>query len=358
MPHAALVHDNFGGPTGMGLVTLRHASWLLDAGWSLTLVGENIDPDLGARCRVIRVPAPRRLPSLLEHLGWCARVTIALRRVKADVVHVHSPLLARGADLLTSHFMAQPAFARGVRELTAGVEGRLRRVQGEVNRRVDHAAYHHAGPRPYMSFVSEFLRDEYVRHYGPPRGGWILAPPAPPWNPPTPAERAAARAAFGVEGDALVAGYVGGSDPRKGYFHLEPLATAPDLRLLAAGPGSERLQFGGRPGLGFVDVQQFYAACDVVVAPALFDSAPVAMLQAVARGVPAATTASSGWAKALERTGAGVVWDGRTPLLEAVRAAARGEPDARRRFTEEFSERNQRSALLEAFDLVAAARGT
>jgi glycosyltransferase involved in cell wall biosynthesis len=342
----------------MGLVTLRQASWLLDADWTLTLIAENVEPELAAHCRVVRVPAPRRFPSLLEHLGWCGRVAWALRRVDVDMVHVHSPLLARQADLVTSHFMAQPAHARGVRELTTGLEGRLRHAQGEVNRRIDHAAYRHAGDRPFMSFVSEFLRDEYLRHYGPPRGGWILAPPAPPWSPPTAEERASARASFGVPEHALVAGYVGGSDPRKGYFHLESLADVPGVHLLAAGPGSERLRFGDRPGIGFVDVQAFYAACDVVVAPAAFDSAPVAVLQAVARGVPAVVTAFSGWAKALARTGAGVVWDGNSPLAEAIHAAAAGQLDARRRFTDEFSERNQRGALLDAFAAVVATRDT
>jgi glycosyltransferase involved in cell wall biosynthesis len=356
MPHAALVHDNFGGPTGMGLVTLRQASWLLDAGWTLTLVGENIDAELAARCRVVRVPAPRKLPSLFEHLGWCARVALATRRLEADVVHVHSPLLARRADLLTSHFMAQPAHARGVRELTTGPEGRLRQAQGEASRRIDDAAYRHVGPRPFVSFVSEFLRDEYRRHYGSPRGGWILAPPAPAWNPPSAEERAAARAEFGVRCKSIVAGYVGGSDPRKGWFHLEPLTAEPDIELLAGGPGSEKLRFGGRPGFGVVDVERFYAACDVVVAPAAFDSAPVALLQAVARGVPAVTTAFSGWAKAIDRTGAGVVWNAESALADAVRAAVRGELECRQRFTEEFSERNQRNLLLEAFATILATR--
>src|SRR4051812_4542541 len=129
MPHAVLVHDNFVGPTGMGRVTQRHATWLLDAGWHVTLVGENVAPELEDRCRVIRVPAPRRLPSFFEHLGWCARARRALRGLRADVVHAHSPHLARHASLLTSHFIAAPSHALGAREVTTGAQGALRRVQ-------------------------------------------------------------------------------------------------------------------------------------------------------------------------------------------------------------------------------------
>lgn len=353
MPHAALVHDNFEGPTGMGLVLERHAHWLLEAGWSLTLVGENVPGDLRDACRVIDVPPPRRLPSLAEHAAWCSRARRALRGVDADLVHVHSPLLAPAADLLTSHFMAQPAHAIGVRELTTGVEGALRRAQGEISRRVDDLAYRRIPDRTYVSFVSEFLRDEYARHYGPPKGGWVLAPPAPPWNPPNPSERSEARRRWGVEFGRISVGYVGGSDPRKGWFRLEQLTVEPDLHLLFAGPGSERISIGGRPGLGRVEIDDFYAACDVVVAPATFDSAPVAVLQAVTRDVPVVTTTSSGWAGALARTEAGIVWKPDAPLAAAVRAARDLPPANRRVFAEEFSAARQRRALLDAYDSVA-----
>src|SRR3954465_335365 len=108
MPHAVLVHDNFVGPTGMGRVTQRHATWLLDAGWHVTLVGENVASELEDQCRVIRVPAQRRLPSSLQQLGWWAPAPRAPPRVRGDVVHVHSPHLASSGNLLTSHFIAAP----------------------------------------------------------------------------------------------------------------------------------------------------------------------------------------------------------------------------------------------------------
>lgn len=347
----ALVHDHFTGPTGMGLVTECHAEWALDAGWSVTVVGDNVPPWLMERARVIAALKPGGLPSLPEHLIWCARARRALRRVQADVVHVHSPLLASRANLVTSHFIAQPAHARGVREETTGAEGALRAAQGTLSRRLDDEMYRRLARAKPISFVSEFLRDEFTTHYGRPVGGWILSPPAPPWRPVGADEREAARERFGlgIDDHGIVAGYVGGSDPRKGYASLAVLEGCDDIHLLAAGPGSEHMRFGAAPGLGFVDVDALYAACDVVVAPAAFDSAPVAVLQAVARGVPVVVTPTCGWATAVGRHRAGVVWQAGEPLAPALLAAARCLREGCERLTEEFSPEHQRDRLLDVY---------
>lgn len=358
MPHAVLVHDNFMGPTGMGVVVGRHANWLLDAGWSLTLVGENVPDDLMEHCDVVRVPAPRQLPSLAEHVGWCLRAHRALRRVRrADVVHAHSPLLASDADLVTSHFIAHPSHMRGAHETSGGIGGFLRRIQATTSRMVDHRAYAGISERSHISFVSQFLRDEFFRWYGQPRGGWVFAPPAPAWRPVTEEEREIARAHFQVPAGNLCVGFAGGADPRKGVGHLEQLSHEPNLTLLLAGLGSERVTVGRHRGLGFVDIDLFHAACDVVVAPAVFDSAPVAVLQAVARDLPVITTRYSGWATAIDRTGAGLLWEGVKPLGGVVREAVRMTTTAARlSFLEEFREDRQRGVLLRAYGELVAAR--
>lgn len=303
------------------------------------------------RARVVPARQPRGLPSLPEHLLWCARATRALGQVDADIIHVHSPLLARRADLLTSHHMAEPAHLHGVRELASGITGVLRNVQRLMTRRLDDAAYRHCARGRAISFVSEFLRDEFSARYGAPVGGWILAPPAPQWQPVEPAERAAAREHFDVRTRSLVVGYAGGNDPRKGYFHLRQLEGHDEIELLVAGLGSESLRIGGRAGLGFVDLDTFYAACDVVAAPTGFDSAPVAILQALARGVPVVLTPTCGWAKAIERHGAGVVWaaDGDVRLADAVLAARGCLAAGCMAFTAEFSSERQRERLLDVY---------
>lgn len=356
MPHVALVHDNFMGPTGMGVVVGCHANWLLDAGWTVTLVGENVPGSLAQRCRVIRVPAPRSLPAVPQHIAWCTRAGLALRGLSADIVHAHSPLLAGVADIVTSHFIAQPSYLRGTREAVRGASGVLRWTQATINRIIDDRAYRSIGDRCYVSFVSEFLRDEFTRCYGDPRGGWVLAPPAPRWFPVGGDERGKARRKFSIADSEFCVGYIGGSDSRKGVSRLRELAGESDLRLLLAGPGSEEIRVGERRGIGFVDIDEFHAACDVVVAPALFDSAPVAVLQAAARDIPVVTTETSGWAKAIARSGAGLVWNGHSPLAPVLRtAASKTTTDCRRRFLAEFDEALQRRRLLDAYRAVAEA---
>jgi glycosyltransferase involved in cell wall biosynthesis len=344
----AIVHDNFHGPTGMGLMCERLAQVVLDEGWSLTIVGTDVPDHLAERADVRRVARFDRLPALPQHLAWCAGAARALRGVEADVVHVHSPFLLPFADLLTSHFIAGPSYARGVREHRTGLEGALRRAQEGVTRLLDGAAYRWGRPRRHISFVSEFLRDEFRAHYGEPLGGWILAPPAPAWDPVGEEQRRAAKARWSCNG-AIVAGYLGGSDPRKGLIHATSLIGEPGVQPLIAGPGSERIDAGGRPGFGFVDPDDFFEACDVVLGPAAFDSAPVAILKALSRGVPVVVSETSGWARAVERHGAGAVWRPGAPFVAAVRAAAAVRPEACRDLVAEFSEERQREVALEIY---------
>ena len=359
-PTIALVHDNFAGPTGMGLVLNGHAHFVLEEGWELILVGDNVPADLrAAAARVVHALKPRGLPALAEHIEWCRRAHAALRQIRADLVHVHSPFLTRFADLQTSHFVSQAAFTRGLGHPSRGLEGMLRRAQAWATRRADEWLYRRARPRTYLSFVSEFLRDEFRRLYGEPRGGWIFHPPAPDWRPPSPDERARARAAFAVPEGRLAVGYLGGVDTRKGYRDVLALESEPDLHVLFAGPRSERVLVRGRPGIGFVEVGPFLSACDVLAAPTSFDPAPVAVLEGLARGVPVVTTSASGWAKAIERHQCGVVWtSGQAPLAEACRRASAVSPDGARALIAEVAPVRLRRELIAAYEQILEGRAT
>jgi glycosyltransferase involved in cell wall biosynthesis len=357
VPTVALVHDNFAGPTGMGLVLNRHAHFVLDAGWDLVVVGDNVPSDIrSAAAHVVPARKPRGLPALPEHLEWCRRARRGLQQVSADIVHVHSPFLTRLADLQTSHFVRQAAFVRNGGETSHGAEATLRRAQASVTRQADQWLYRRERPRTYLSFVSEFLRDEFRHLYGEPRGGWIFHPPAPCWRPPSGDERARARAAFGVPEGQLVVGYLGGADARKGYHDVLGLQSESDLHVLFAGPGSEKMLFGEQPGIGFVEVGQLLFACDVVAAPTYFDPAPVAVLEGLARGVPVVTTSASGWATAVERHGCGVVWQrGRAALADACRQAASASRTTCRSLLDEVAPARLRAALIAAYEQILGA---
>jgi glycosyltransferase involved in cell wall biosynthesis len=118
---------------------------------------------------------------------------------------------------------------------------------------------------------------------------------------------------------------------------------------LIAGPGSDRIDVGGRPGLGFVDPDDFIEACDVVLGPAAFDSAPVAILTALSRGVPVVVSETSGWARAVERHGAGCVWRLGEDFAAAVRAAAAAPLEACAGLVAEFGEERRRELALEVY---------
>jgi glycosyltransferase involved in cell wall biosynthesis len=360
VPRVVLLHESFAGPTGMGVVVNSHAHFILDAGWELCIIGDNVPEDLRtAAARVVLVRNPSWHSNLLEQLEWCRRARAVLVQMSADIVHVHSPFLAQDADLQTSHFVAQSAFARGSRETATGVEGALRKAQEWAKRRADNRLYARAQSRTYLSFVSEFLRDEFRRHFGEPRGGWIFRPPALRWQPPAAEERARARAALGVPDGQLAVGYLGGVDLRKGFDDVLSLASEPDLHLLLAGPGTERVTAAGRQGIGFVDVGPFLSACDVLVAPTRFDPAPVAVLEGLSRGVPVVTTSASGWANAIKRHGCGVVWrNGSAPLAEACRRAAATSAKNCCAFFDEFTPERERRTLIGAYEEILDARGT
>jgi glycosyltransferase involved in cell wall biosynthesis len=356
MPRVVLVHDRIGGSTGMGRVAAFVAETALDAGWRVRLVASEIDPPFRDRCEITRIPRPVRHPQLRQDLVWYARVVPALRRDPEDLVHVHAPALLQLADVMTSHHLALCAHQHGVRASGTGVAAIGRRLHLGALMAFDELFYRTRRGQTRMTFVSEFLREQFRGRYGEPTDGTIIAPPSPPWRPATPGEREAARVGHGVRGAGLVVGYLGGDDQRKGVHAVRHLAGADGIELVVAGPGAERLRWPATTNVGFVDIDAFLPACDVVVAPALFDAAPTAVTQALARGVPVVVRAASGWAAPVARAGAGVVWDGRTPLVVAVREAARAPAHACQAVTETFSATRQGARLLQVYERVLDGR--
>jgi glycosyltransferase involved in cell wall biosynthesis len=353
IPHIAIVHDKIEAPSGMGRVAEWMARCVLERGWRLTLVAATVTPDIAADASIVTVRSSARLPSLVEHLAWCARAARVLGGVHADVIHVHAPALLRVADLMTCHYLAAAGHAAGERESRAGVEGMLRRGQALLERRIDDSLYRRRPRSTELSFVSEFLRDQFRSRYGEPKGGRVIPQPAPGWNPVSTAEQQAARRGWGIAPDAFVVGFLGGNAARKGVDDVLLLAHEP-MTLLIGGPGSESLRWSGGHGHGFVEPDTIIAACDVLVAPSVFDSGPLVVLQALARGVRVVVRPASGYAAAVQRHGAGAVWNAGESLASAVRRAAAGTRESCQAVVEEFSEERARGELLAAHQSLLA----
>jgi UDP-glucose:(heptosyl)LPS alpha-1,3-glucosyltransferase len=141
------------------------------------------------------------------------------------------------------------------------------------------------------------------------------------FHPPSPAERSAARASFGLDPDSPVVAFVGSGFQRKGAFelldalalppfrHVHALIAGHDrqlkmLRRCATGLGIvKRVQIFG----GIADPLPVYHAADVFALPSLYDPMPITALEAIACGLPLLVTADTGVAEAVRDSGAGLV---------------------------------------------------
>ena len=123
------------------------------------------------------------------------------------------------------------------------------------------------------------------------------------FRPPTAAERAEARARAGIDGEHLVAVFVGHEFERKGLtIAMQALRGAPDASLLVVGGTAEmtrratataqRLGVAERvvfAGTHYDPVPYFWAA-DVLVLPSAYEANALVVLEALACGLPVVST--------------------------------------------------------------------
>lgn len=130
------------------------------------------------------------------------------------------------------------------------------------------------------------------------------------FTPATPQNKAELRQSLGLLPDATWCIYTGRMVPEKGLDLLlsawdKISATHPEARLLLVGDGEERAhleEMAGRPGLrgsirftGSVnDTAPYLRAADLYIQPSFTEGLPVAMLEAMACGLPIVATAVGG----------------------------------------------------------------
>jgi len=171
-----------------------------------------------------------------------------------------------------------------------------------------------------------------------------------------PVDRAAAKAALGVEGPLLVA--VGGLIERKGQaFAIDALSSLPDATLLIVGDGPDRAALEQRAQarngrvrfLGSQPPEQvahLLAAADVMLLPTRAEGIANVWVEALACGTPVVTCDAGGAQDVIDRPEAGrIVARDAAALAAGVQEmlANPPAPDAVRRAAERFSwERNAR----------------
>ena len=212
------------------------------------------------------------------------------------------------------------------------------------------------------------LRDTYGRIHAPvvviPNGVDLEQ-----FRPPTPDERASARAIFRLDIDARVAIFVGHEFERKGVaFAIEGLLHAPTVMLLVVGGTAEIIDAARTQAesLGVAervllvgpryDLPLFFAASDMFVLPSAYESNALVVLEALASGLPVVAT-PVGFAPEIIEDGingflvardARAVGEGLEQLADAdldawrQRARASAEPYAWRRIAAQYLELAER----------------
>jgi glycosyltransferase involved in cell wall biosynthesis len=183
----------------------------------------------------------------------------------------------------------------------------------------------------------------------------------PPARLPSAAERRAARARWGLGGEAVV-GTVAALERRKGHDvllrALGPLREAmPRIRCLVCGGGSERVslerlakELGVDPVVRFLgeqrEVTDVLAALDVFVLPSRHEGLGVALLEAMAAGLPVVASHVGGIPETVQAGHTGLLVPAEDPgalgaaigdLLKNRDRAARMGAEGRRRVLFEFS---------------------
>ena len=141
--------------------------------------------------------------------------------------------------------------------------------------------------------------------------------------PPSPEQRAAARAELGLGEDEIAIGAVGGLELRKGHRYLVDALgqlrdIVPAVQCFIAGSGSQRealTEQARRLGLGEVvrligsipDPHALLSAIDIFVQPSIKEGLGVALLEAMACGLPAIASRAGGMAEVIEDRQSGML---------------------------------------------------
>lgn len=286
----------------------------LDRGrWRPTLLLEDapeVEP-LAARAAALEVPVRRIAPLPLGLTGARRVPPLArlLRRERPAVFHAHmsSPVACKWG--LAAAALARVPAVLGTVQVGAYEPDRSSRLQlGMLARRVDR-----------FLAVSGEIAAELVEQLGWPADKVEVAYNA------VDVARAAVAAPPGLreelgggEGRPLVL-TPARLDAQKGHdILLEAIAEVPDAFFLLAGEGPERARLETRAeALGVAervrflgrceDVPELLAACDIFALPSLYEGSSLAVLEAMAAGIPIVSSAIGGTEELIEDGGSGLL---------------------------------------------------
>lgn len=350
----------------------RAAVWgvrtAIEAGYRVTVVTRHLDEALKDDVEWLPMGG-------LDRLFFCQYATArhfvkrALGDRRFDIVHAHQPQVCDLSDVFQCHFLTRVAYERKALENRRAPQQLAVRAQQQGVLYLEDGFYRKVRPETRMLFDSAMLRHEFARLYGQPKDARDLVLPVPPIHFASYEDSQAAKAKLlgGVQGDRLVIGFLGGILEYKGWRRLcAELQGQEDLFLLAGGPGTAEFRWPGLEGrfkgLGVVrDSDTFYAACDVVVVPSLFEPLGMVTFDVPSRGIPVVATKEVGALPHVLEFNAGAEWKTDDPLAPLLRATAKRREEfhaGARRMAEALSEQHQGNLLLQVYeDVLGEKRG-
>jgi glycosyltransferase involved in cell wall biosynthesis len=283
---------------------------------------------------------------------WLTALRRSLVQDPVDIVHAHNPVMAVGARLVT-HSLPRRLRPRVVvtdHNVWYGYMPVSRWADG-LTSRLDDArltvseAVRASLPTTIQRRSQVVLQGIEVEHVRAQR-----------------AERAAVRAELGLDPKALVVGTVANLRVQKAYPDLleaavEVVAQLPEVRFVAVGQGPLEVEIRAqhaRLGLGdrFLllghrpDAIRVMAACDVFVLASLYEGLGVAVMEALALGLPVVATAVGGVPEVVEHGREGLlVRPGRPRELAAALVTLLKDPDTRQRMAEAAAQRGMQLSI-------------
>lgn len=301
----------------------------LEAGYQVTVVARRLDESLRDQVEWLPMGGLNRLFFFQYGTArWFVRRALGGR--KFDIVHAHQPQICSLSNVFQCHFLTRVTYERRAFENRREFRQLAVRLQQQGVLYLEDYFYGNLNPQTRMAFDSGMLRSEFARLYGQPKHSCDLVLPAPPVHFASDDERRAAKAKLlgDSHGGRLVVGFLGGIVEHKGWRRLwRELEGHDDLFLLAGGQGTAEFRWpalGNRyKGLGLVrDPATFYAACDVVVVPSLFEPLGMVTFDVPARGIPVVATKEVGALPHVLEFKAGTEWKTDEPLAPLLRSVA------------------------------------
>lgn len=304
--------DSAGGGTERDLIIT--AQGLRAAGHQVTIFADEIRGATG-EWDVRRVGAGPRLGRTLSLLRFAWTAAPAARRAGADLVLSFARCV--GADVMRSGGGAHSSYIRAARKWRGALGAAAMRISPyhRVQMIVERQAFRSPGLKRVIA-VSNFVRDDLIREFGLAPEKTLTIYNGVDFDRFRPAvdgsERAAIRQKFAIPASARMVAFVGNGFARKGLgFLIEawPLVVGGAF-LLVAGADRQTEKFARRArGLNvgarivftgpLPNVETIFHAADAFAMPSLFEPFGNVVMEAMASGLPAMTSAFSGVAEVI-----------------------------------------------------------